>query len=42
VVAAPLAREQRLGPGEAAIVVPEIPHHVEPEGPVRRFVEFLR
>jgi tellurite methyltransferase len=31
-----------LGPGQPGIVVPEVPHHVEPLGPVRFHVEFLR
>jgi tellurite methyltransferase len=37
-----LATDVEVVPGSPAIVVPEVPHHVEPLGPVRFFVEFLR
>jgi tellurite methyltransferase len=42
VVEEPLAREMVLEPGIRGIVVPEIPHRVEPEGPVRFYVELYR
>jgi tellurite methyltransferase len=35
-------RELVLDPETPGIVVPEVPHHVEPDGPVRFFVEFRR
>jgi tellurite resistance-related uncharacterized protein len=38
----PLARSVELAPGTPGIVVPEVRHHVEPRGPVRFHVEFLR
>jgi|JI10StandDraft_1071094.scaffolds.fasta_scaffold373706_2 tellurite resistance-related uncharacterized protein len=38
----PQVRETRLGPGQEALVEPEIPHEVEPAGAVRFYVEFLR
>lgn len=41
-VHAPLERSFELAPGTPGIVVPEVPHHVEPLGPVRFHVEFLR
>ena len=31
-----------LDPATPGIVAPELPHHVEPEGPARLFVEFHR
>jgi tellurite methyltransferase len=31
-----------LGPGDAGVVEPEVPHHVAPMGEVRVHVEFLR
>ena len=34
--------EHVLGPGVEGVVEPEVPHEVEPLGPVRFFVEFLR
>ena len=40
IVESPLAREQVVGAGQTAIVVPEVKHRVRPEGPVRFFVEF--
>lgn len=33
-------RELLLDPETRGIVVPEVPHHVDPDGPVRFFVEF--
>ncbi len=42
IVEPPLAREQVLGPGAPGVVVPEVLHHVVPEGDVRFFVEFHR
>jgi len=39
VVEPPLAREALLEPGITGIVVPEVPHRVEPEGNVRFYVE---
>ena len=41
-VGAPIARSFRVDPSSPAVVVPEVPHRVEPEGPVRFFVEFYR
>lgn len=41
-VEAPVDRCVRLGAPATGIVVPEVPHHVEPQGPVRFFVEFFR
>ena len=41
-VGAPIHRSFRVEPASGAIIVPEIPHRVEPEGPVRFFVEFWR
>jgi tellurite resistance-related uncharacterized protein len=38
----PVVREERLAPGRDGVVEPEVPHEVEPVGPVRFFVEFLR
>lgn len=37
-----LGVDQQLGPGTPGVVAPEVPHSVEPVGPVRFFVEFLR
>jgi len=42
VVEPPLSRELLLSPGMTAVVVPEVPHRVEPQGQVRFFVEFHR
>ena len=41
-VGAPINRSFRLGPAASAIIVPEVRHRVEPEGPVRFLVEFSR
>ena len=41
-VGAPVHRSFRVEPAAVAIIVPEIPHRVEPEGAVRFFVEFWR
>ena len=41
-VGAPIHRSFRVGPASSAIVVPEVPHRVEPEGAVRFFIEFSR
>lgn len=35
-------REQTLEPGVLGVVLPEVPHRVEPEGEVRFYVEFWR
>jgi tellurite resistance-related uncharacterized protein len=42
VIEGPLARERLLEAGSQAVIVPEVPHHVTPEGDVRFFVEFHR
>lgn len=42
VVEPPLARDEVLEPGKDGIVVAEAPHRIEPQGPVRFFVEFHR
>ena len=42
VIEDPLAGERLLEPGSRAVIVPEVPHHVSPEGEVRFFVEFHR
>jgi len=36
-----LGHSQVLSPGDIGVVVPEVPHHVEPIGTVRFHVEFL-
>lgn len=41
-VGAPVGRSFRLDPAAEGIVVPQVPHRVAPEGPVRFFVEFWR
>lgn len=41
-VGAPIHRSFRVGPASSAAIVPQVPHRVEPEGPVRFFVEFSR
>lgn len=41
-VEAPVDRCVRLEAQATGIVVPDVPHHVEPQGPVRFFVEFFR
>ena len=41
-VGAPIHRSLRIGAASSAIIVPEVRHRVEPEGPVRFFVEFSR
>ncbi len=41
-IQAPLERRVELAPGTPGVVVPEVRHHVEPLGPVRFHVEFLR
>ena len=38
----PVDRCVRLDGPATGIVVPEVPHHVKPQGPVRFFVEFFR
>jgi tellurite methyltransferase len=42
VIEGPRPIEQVLDPDHPGIVVPEVPHHVSPEGAVRFFVEFHR
>jgi tellurite resistance-related uncharacterized protein len=42
IVEPPLAGEHVLEPGRPGVVVPEVLHHVVPEGAVRFFVEFHR
>ncbi len=41
-ILAPEPREHVLTPERPGIVEPEVPHEVEPIGPVRFYVEFLR
>ena len=41
-VGTPIHGSFRVVPSSSAVIVPEIPHRVEPEGPVRFFVEFSR
>ena len=41
-VGAPIHRSFRVVPSSNAVIVPEVPHLVEPDGPVRFFVEFSR
>ena len=41
-VGAPVGRSCRVDPSSPAIIVPEVPHRVEPKGPLRFFVEFSR
>ena len=41
-VGAPIHRSFRVTPASSAVIVPEVPHWVEPDGPVRFFVEFAR
>ena len=41
-VGPPIGRSFRVDAMSSAIVVPEVPHRVEPVGPVRFFVEFSR
>ena len=38
----PEVEEHRLTPGVDGVVEPRVPHEVEPSGPVRFYVEFLR
>jgi tellurite resistance-related uncharacterized protein len=38
----PIVEEHLLRPGLDGVVEPEVPHEVEPRGPVRFFVEFAR
>ena len=38
----PRVEEHLLAPGRPGIVEPEVPHEIEPVGPVRFHVEFLR
>jgi tellurite resistance-related uncharacterized protein len=42
VVEPPLASERLIDAGSSAVIVPEVMHHVSPEGDVRFFVEFHR
>lgn len=32
--------ESILGPGQPGVIQPQVPHHVEPIGPVRFYLEF--
>ena len=41
-VGAPIHCSFRVVPSSSAVIVPQVPHRVEPEGPVRFFVEFWR
>ena len=41
-VGAPIHRSFRVVTRSNAVIVPEVPHCVEPDGPVRFFVEFSR
>ena len=38
----PIDRSFRVEPASSAVIVPEVRHRVEPEGPVRFFIEFSR
>ena len=38
----PIERSFRVTPASSAVIVPEVPHRVAPEGPVRFFIEFSR
>lgn len=35
-------RDERVGPGEAAVIVPGVEHHVEPSTDARFYVQFFR
>ena len=41
-VGAPIHRSLRIEPSSSGVIVPDVPHRVESEGPVRFFVEFWR
>ena len=41
-VGAPIHRSLRIDPSSSGVIVPEVPHRVEPEGSVRFFIEFWR
>ena len=41
-VGPPIGRSLRVDAAASAVIVPEVRHRVEPEGPVRFFVEFSR
>ena len=41
-VGAPVLRSFRVVPSSGAVIVPEVPHCVEPDGQVRFFIEFSR
>ncbi len=41
-ILAPEVEEHVLEPGKPGVVEPQVPHQVEPLGPVRFFVEFHR
>ena len=41
-VGAPVRQSFRIKPSSIAVIVPEVRHRVEPEGPVRFFIEFWR
>ena len=41
-VGAPVDRSLRVDPSSPAFIVPEVPHRVETDGPLRFFVEFYR
>ena len=41
-VGPPIDRSFQVGPASSAVIVPEVRHRVEPEGPVRFFLEFSR
>lgn len=41
-VSAPINRSFQVEPASNAIIVPEVRHRVEPDGPVRFFIEFWR
>ncbi len=36
------ASESILEPGQPGVIQPQVPHHVEPVGPVRFYLEFHR
>ena len=38
----PIHRSLRVEPDASAVIIPEVPHRVESDGPVRFFIEFSR
>ena len=41
-VGSPIDRSFRVEPASTAVIVPQVPHRVAPEGPVRFYIEFSR